>query len=281
MFARVSYRPKLLGSSLAVLLVGLLAPMALADDPTPTVWSQATTPAPGPARSIGSYSAGCVRGAQALPLKGPGYEVKRPERRRHFGHPALIEYITKLGERIEKTGLSCLAVGDLGQVRGGPAPNGHASHQTGLDVDLWFVPADASDQEAVVDLSTNRPTKTWTDRVPQLLRLAASDEHVARIFVNPAIKQQLCDTVQGDREWLSKLRPWYGHHEHFHVRLECPKDSPACESQAPIPPGDGCGELAWWLSEATKKERTQGVKKYGKRVGARPQLPKQCDEVAK
>jgi penicillin-insensitive murein endopeptidase len=77
---------------------------------------------------------------------------------------------------------------------------------------------------------------------------------VDRIFINPAIKKAMCESVpaNGDRSWLRKLRPWWGHDEHFHVRLACPADSPDCFVQAPMPDGDGCGaELESWLDRPT------------------------------
>jgi penicillin-insensitive murein endopeptidase len=74
-------------------------------------------------------------------------------------------------------------------------------------------------------------------------------EKVARIFVHPGIKQALCQ-AGADRGWLRKVRPWWGHDSHFHVRLRCPPGEPLCRDQDPAPPGDGCGqELSWWLSD--------------------------------
>jgi penicillin-insensitive murein endopeptidase len=81
-----------------------------------------------------------------------------------------------------------------------------------------------------------------------LLRLAADRPEVARIFVNPVIKAEVCKQAPGEA-WVGKLRPWVGHFSHFHVRLRCPANSPDCQSQAPIPPGNGCGELASWLKD--------------------------------
>ena len=43
-----------------------------------------------------------------------------------------------LADAATKQGLGVLSIGDLGQARGGPAPSGHVSHQSGLDVDIWF-----------------------------------------------------------------------------------------------------------------------------------------------
>ena len=245
-------------------------------------WSRAKGPADGPALSIGGYSAGCVQGAKALPLAGVNYTVMKPERHRNFGHPALVAFVEHIGKALEERHLAPLGVGDLGQARGGPAPNGHASHQNGLDVDLWFSPGGpGAAQQPMVDLLTNKPSPHYGERVPALLELAARDARVARIFVNAVIKRELCEKATGDRSWLAKLRPWHGHHEHFHVRLACPSDSPECQAQPPIPAGDGCNELDWWLSPESSKDRSKAGETYGKRVGAQPKLPDSCEKLVK
>ena len=248
-----------------------------------SVWSRAQNPAEGPALAIGGYSAGCVQGARALAFEQRGFRVMKPERRRNFGHPRLVEFVEQLGTRLTELELEPLGVGDLGQPRGGPAPNGHASHQNGLDVDLWFSPAPAAtaEQHPVVDLELQKPNQYWTPRVPKLLELAARDVRVDRIFVNAVIKKELCEHTEGDKSWLSKLRPWWGHYEHFHVRLACPSESPECQAQPPIPAGDGCGELEWWLSPESSKDRSKGGETYSKRVGATPKLPTTCKKVAR
>jgi len=267
----------------ALALAGCLAASSLTAG-AESVWSRAQAPALGPALAIGGYSSGCVQGARELAARSDGtrYRIMKPERKRTFGHPALIDFITSLSERLESKGQGPLAVGDLGQARGGPAPNGHASHQNGLDVDLWFaVGAAGNEQRSVVDLEKQKPSEYWSERVPILLELAASDPHVARIFVNALIKRQLCEQTTGERGWLSKLRPWWGHNEHFHVRLACPADSPECQAQPPLPAGDGCNELDWWLSPESSKDRSKGVEGYQKRVGAQPRLPDTCQKVAR
>jgi penicillin-insensitive murein endopeptidase len=224
-------------------------------------WVRVKAPTAGPASSIGAPSHGCIAGAKGLPLEGPGYQVVRPSRRRFFGHPALLLYLQALGREVAQAGLEDLYIADLGLPRGGPMPGGHASHQTGLDVDVFFDLAPkprlaAGRREDLVgdtlvaadDLGVD-PAR-WRPEHARLLALAAASDAVDRIFVHPAIKQQLCRTVAGERAWLHKLRPWYGHDAHFHVRLRCPSGSPACESEAEIPPGDGCDDtLAWWFVE--------------------------------
>jgi penicillin-insensitive murein DD-endopeptidase len=280
----------------AVLVAVHLTQTAEATDPA-SRWSLAKGPFDGPALAIGFYSAGCVQGARELPAQSESYTIMRPERRRMFGHPRLVEFVTALSQGMARLKLLPLGVGDLGQARGGPAPNGHASHQNGLDVDLWFSPGvPGGEQHSMVDPNTNSRSQHWSDRVPAMLELAANDARVDRVFVNPVIKKELCRHVPAlqepdpnakaatapvpvERPWLNKIRPWWGHDEHFHVRLACPDDSPGCQPQPPLPKGDGCGEIDWWLSPETAKDRQRGVETYGKRVGAKPKLPAPCGKL--
>ena len=99
-----------------------------------------------------------------------------------------------------------------------------------------------------------------------LLRRAAEDPRVARIFVNPAIKRAMCDwpgAGEGEASaYLAKIRPWYGHDAHFHVRLDCPEPTGACKGQAPPPPGDGCGApLDYWFTDEPYKSRPGATEK--------------------
>jgi len=108
------------------------------------------------------------------------------------------------------------------------------------------------------------------------LRLTANDAHVSRIFVHPIIKRDACNAETGDRTWLRKLRPWFGHDDHFHVRLLCPAEAPDCVSQAPVPAGDGCKELDWWFSPEAQEDRKKGQAKYQAKVGKAPGMPAEC-----
>jgi penicillin-insensitive murein endopeptidase len=202
----------------------------------------------------------------ALEPQGPGFEVLRRARRRFFGHPALVDYVRRLAAEARRAGLPALLVGDLAQPRGGPAPSGHGSHQSGLDVDLAYTrppdslwsPLDPERREtlefpAVVDPVRGTPTELWHPRILRLLELAASDPVVDRIFVHPTVKREACAAAAG-APWVSRLRPWWGHHDHFHVRLRCPAESPRCIGQPPVPLGDGCGaDLAWWFGEEARR----------------------------
>src|SRR5215470_11301086 len=59
---------------------------------------------------------------------------------------------------------------------------------------------------------TLNPQPAYTE----VVKTAAEDPSVTRIFVNAAIKKEMCSEVGTDRHWLAKVRPWWGHSEHFH-----------------------------------------------------------------
>jgi penicillin-insensitive murein endopeptidase len=273
-------------SAIAVLLLALFAGPAGAKD-----WGDVRGPAPGPTRLIGGPANGCIAGAQALPADGPGYQAVRLSRNRVWSHPQTVAYVKKLGAAAATLGLPPLYVGDLSQPRGGPMAFGHASHQNGLDADIWLnldpkpdlAPA-AREDIAITDLvlpderAIDR-TK-WRPEHARLLRAAAEFTEVDRVFVHFAIKKELCASATGERAWLRKIRPWYGHREHFHVRLACPAGSPDCTPQAAIAPGDGCdASLDWWFLDAEERRKTAPKPKAT--AAPRPKLPAACSEILK
>lgn len=247
-------------------------------------WQRVRKPVAGEALAIGNYSAGCLQGAARLPLDGPGYSVMRPSRQRYFGHPSLVAYLEALARRTKQSGVRIL-VGDLGRAPGGPMISGHASHQIGLDADIWFhFPARAPKaRERETWGAPSHVTasgalkKSWNDRYRQLLALAADDPAVDRIFVHAAIKKDMC-ARHADAPWLRKLRPWWGHDDHLHVRLVCPANSPACARQEEIAAGNGCGaELDWWFSAEAREELAKRKLAPAGRVF--PVLPDACADL--
>jgi penicillin-insensitive murein endopeptidase len=238
------------------------ADAALLSRPAKDLFSRQTKPIPLAARSIGFYSQGCLAGAVALPVNGPTWQVMRLSRNRNWGHPTLIAFLERLAGKAKKIGWKGLLVGDLSQPRGGPMPSGHNSHQVGLDADIWFTPMpdrklSREEREGVSAVDMVREDRldvdpqVWTHERTELVRSAALEPEVERIFVNAAIKKALCREAGSDRDWLAKVRPWSGHDHHFHVRIFCPADSPQCKPQPPPEPGDGCGhELDYWFSDA-------------------------------
>ncbi|HEY1544928.1 MAG TPA: penicillin-insensitive murein endopeptidase [Xanthobacteraceae bacterium] len=242
-----------------------LPPLAHPDDPkTPAkeLFGRRTTPAAGPSRSIGFYAHGCLEGAAELPINGPTWQVMRLSRNRNWGHPKLIKFLERLSAKAAKVGWPGLLVGDMSQPRGGPMITGHASHQVGLDADIWLTPMpdhtltrkereETSATMVVASSRTDVDPKVWTPAHLAVIKAAAEDPNTERIFVNAAIKKALCREAGSDRAWLHKVRPWWGHDYHFHVRIFCPADSPDCKTQPPPGTEDGCGkDLDWWFRDA-------------------------------
>lgn len=264
-------------SLILVLLMGLSA--CRSDNPTtPTVSTRQAVPvamqgveakqlfgakpeasAQSPA-SFGSYSKGCVAGGVQLAETGPTWQAMRLSRNRNWGHPEVIDYIQKVSAKAARQpGWEGLYVGDISQPRGGPMLTGHRSHQLGLDVDIWMLPPkrlnlSVAERESISSISMRRErgafvNSSWTRQHHEVLKAAASDPRVARIFVFPGAKVQMCKDEKGDRSWLRKVRPWWGHHYHFHVRLSCPKGAQGCVNQDPPPAGDGCKDAEKWVQD--------------------------------
>ena len=256
---------------LTLTLLCLWAPLVHAE-PAKYLFGSKNAPAELAPAAHGEYAKGCLAGGTELPETGPGWQAMRLSRNRNWGHPSAISFIERLSERVQAIGWPRLYIGDISQPRGGPMRSGHRSHQMGLDIDIWLLKPrqkllSRKQREKIGSPRTVSGTsvnKYWTAEHHQVVKAAASDPGVARIFVNAAIKQAMCwDEPQGgDRAWLRKIRPWYGHDAHFHVRLNCPPESPNCVPQAPIPAGDGCDEtLAWWFSDEARNPKPSGNKK--------------------
>ncbi|MGO2157664.1 MAG: penicillin-insensitive murein endopeptidase [Serratia proteamaculans] len=263
-------------------MLGIVALMVSGSAMALTPWQKIDHPVAGAPQAVGGFANGCVIGAQPLPLNSPDYQVMRPDQRRYFGHPDLLAFIQRLSSKANQKKLGTVLIGDMAMPAGGRFSSGHASHQSGLDVDIWLQlprqrwsaqqllkpqPIDlvSSDGKQVV-------ARQWQPQIETLIKAAAQDQEVTRIFVNPAIKQRLCLDAGADRVWLHKVRPWFGHRAHMHVRLRCPAGSLECKEQDTPPPGDGCGaELASWFVPH------QPSAKPGKPVP--PPLPPTCQTL--
>jgi len=235
------------------------------------LFGAAKQPAAIAAHSIGGYARGCLAGARALPVDGNAWQAMRLSRNRNWGHPELIQWIERFAVASQKEdGWPGLLVGDLSQPRGGPMLTGHASHQIGLDADIWLTPMpdrrlSNTEREQMSAVSMLAPgglavdPQQWSAARARIIKRAASSPKVERIFVHPAIKKALCegaDSMGKDRSWLSKVRAYWGHHYHFHVRLACPKDSASCKPQPSVGSDDGCGaELAGWFKKLTAPKK--------------------------
>ena len=254
--------PRTVGWMIALFLVATVASGAgpVAAQPVKFAFGAVSAPTTDKAAAHGSYSAGCLAGAVQVPESAPGWQAMRLSRKRNWGHPAIVAFIERLSRAAQREGWAGIYVGDVSQPRGGPMLTGHRSHQIGLDADIWLLrprslKLTVAEREAIGSPSLVRKSRlavnsSWTDAHARVLEAAAGDPSVARVFVNAAIKRRLCETADDDDAgWLRRIRPWWGHDSHFHVRLHCP-DGEDCTPQAPPPPGDGCDEtLAWWFTD--------------------------------
>jgi penicillin-insensitive murein endopeptidase len=234
-----------------------------AKQPAKELFAAKKLPSLGQAMAIGYYPRGCLQGGVELPTTGSSWQVMRLSRNRNWGHPSLVRFLEKFAPLAAKaTGWNGILIGDMAQPRGGPLPFGHLSHQIGLDVDIWFMPMpdhkltkdereDISAINVVSDDWMHINPKTWTPQHVAFIKTAAQQPEVERVLVNAAIKKELCRVEGSDHDWMSKVRPWYGHQDHIHVRLKCPADSPNCRKQPPVPGDDGCSAKAldYWFSD--------------------------------
>src|SRR3954451_14078635 len=181
-----------------------LPPLANPDDPkigAKELFGRKLLPAAMPTRVVGFYAKGCIAGAEALPLNGDAWQVMRLSRNRYWGHPDMVALVERLAAKAHKeAGWPGILVGDMSQPRGGPMITGHASHQVGLDADIWLTPMpnrrlsrnEREDMSAVMMVRDDRldiDPKVFTPGHLAVIRAAAQEPKVERIFVNAAIKK--------------------------------------------------------------------------------------------
>lgn len=286
-------------SAFVLSLCALSPQVAEAQQAAKEVFGRIPLPSVSAPQSYGFYTKGCISGAVAMPTDGPTWQAMRLERNRRWGHPKLIALLQKLSSEAVADGWPGLLVGDISQPRGGPMLTGHASHQVGLDADIWLTPMpnrrlteqERRDTSAITMLKDNGnslyvdPAK-WSNSRAKLLKRAASYPEVERMFVHPGIKKVMCETYGADRAndfWMIKIRPYYGHHYHFHIRLKCPSDSANCKKQDPVPAsGNGCDKsLDWWFTAEpwTPAKPKPGTKPVKPRVVTVADLPNACTGV--
>ncbi|UXU75871.1 MULTISPECIES: penicillin-insensitive murein endopeptidase [unclassified Paracoccus (in: a-proteobacteria)] len=279
-------------ATLALAALGMAQPVA-GDPLAKDVFGSAPGPTGGAAAAIGFYSKGCVSGAVALPETGPTWQAMRLSRNRYWGHPELVSFLIGLSGAARQAGWQGLYIGDMSQPRGGPMLSGHASHQMGLDADIWMLPPHSLNlspaareklsSQSVVNKAGTAPSALWSPAHMAIMRAAARDPRVERIFVDPVAKVAMCQAAGGDRAWLRKIRPINNHDYHFHVRLRCPAGS-ICQPQDPPPPGDGCEEAAEWIRNRIDPSRVKPVPPDPNYRHPRSfrlsEMPRQCQIVA-
>ena len=285
-------RKFLTAAALALAGLGMAQPLQ-ADPLAKDVFGATPGPTAGQPAAIGFYSMGCVSGAVQLPETGPTWQAMRLSRKRNWGHPDMINLLIGLSQAARQAGWQGLYIGDISQPRGGPMTSGHASHQMGLDADIWMLPPSslhlsAAQREKLSSVSVvNRAgtglSAAWNPGHMSIIRAAARDPRVERIFVDPVVKVAMCQMEGGNRAWLRKVRPINNHDYHFHVRLSCPAGS-VCRQQDAPPPGDGCDEAAEWIKNRIDPSRVKPVPPDPNYRHPRSyrlsEMPRQCQVVA-
>jgi murein endopeptidase len=198
--------------------VATTAPAPLPPVLTPTATPTPTpVPAARPSRAVGlPWKGRLVRGRQ-LPPEGPGYVtwdpiLKRVGNRgwRRWGTERLLDTVRGVvaAYAVRHPDAPPVLVGDLSRPRGGDfGPRfggiGHASHQNGLDADVYYPRLDRRLRRA---------------RRPDLVDRAAAQELVdafvragaVYVFVGPSLD------LRGPR---GIVQPLVNHDDHLHVRL--------------------------------------------------------------
>lgn len=251
-----------------------------------------TNPTPGESKSIGGYSSGCLLGGKTFSGKEKGIVISQKRRGRFWAHSQLIDLLVETGEFSHQRFKKKIILGDLSLSRGGPTFGGHNSHQNGLDVDIWFEMASkeppmniVETQEMKTVLVKNGFNKDFSESTEIILKFLSQDSRVARIFVHPEIKRYLCVEKSNlfSVESLRKIRPWYGHDDHLHLRLKCPESDTQCINQTDPPEGSGCDQLDWWFSEEAKLESSKRVYTYDSQkddyIEKNKNLPQECQEI--
>ncbi len=275
--------------ALSLALACALLPGAPGAQTAQALFSAKATPSSHAPHPVGSNARGCLAGGVQLPESGATWQAMRLSRNHYWGHPDTLAFVERLGRQAVALGWSGLYVGDIGQARGGPVP-GHASHQIGLDVDIWMLPPTRLDlsraeRERLSSISVKAANErdvnaNWTPIHHALLEAAARDPAVERIFVTAPAKLRMCADAPGqNRPWLAKIRPWWSHDTHFHVRLNCPAGAAGCVRPDPLPAGDGCADAIWWVTDALAPPDPNAPATPPRSPLRLADLPPQCAQV--
>lgn len=282
----------------AAVLIGMALPASAQSPLAKDVFGRVGGPTAGNAVAVGTYNKGCFNGGAQLPQSGPTWQAMRLSRNRNWGHPELVNFLIGLSQAATKMGWRGLYVGDMSQPRGGPMLTGHASHQLGLDADIWMLPPSSlnlspAQRESLSSisvvagngLSVNR---NWTASHAAIIQSAAMDPRVDRIFLDAAIKVAMCQANNNRGAWLQKLRPTPNHDYHFHVRLHCPRGSSGCTntaaSVASLSGNDnGCGaamqELQYRANPGSRPRGKADPNYRHPRTFRLSEMPRQCQVI--
>jgi len=206
--------------ALLVLAAAAAAPAAVAQVPPPDLPASEPVvqpPAAVPSRAVGLPWRGRLVGGVLLPPYGVGYLSWDPIRKqipnrpwRRWGTDRLVALLQWVAAEFEAAHPfhPVVLIGDLSRPRGGVFDErfgglGHASHQNGLDADVFYPRTDG------------RPRSAWRPgQVDRVLAQDLVDRFVAagaeRVFVGPRLG------LRGPRR---VVQPLVHHNDHLHVRI--------------------------------------------------------------
>ena len=188
-----------------------------------------------------------LRGGAPRPEAPAHYTVWRPAR--SYARPEMVEVLTATAEALAwaRPDADPLAVGDISKRGGGPLP-GHASHRTGLDVDVGLygtggkvhpyglgdIPTDEIDVEAMWIVIREMLATGLVERI------LYNRHHIRRIkqhvIQTGALTQEEAEAVLLDlvpKDVWSRtgvVQHHRGHHDHLHVRVRCDAVPPPADT---------------------------------------------------
>lgn len=238
------------------------------------------------AESIGKYQKGCQTEAVSYAFGG---NVKRifDDRDTAWGQKELIAVIEKVAKKVKEQSLGVLRLGNLSDKDGGNMHPHSVSHQLGLDADISFIVDPKSPVKgafkSVLDSKKKKVNrKLLTKESLLVMKLFAQEANVERLLVHPLVKKEICERLPKEK-WMGKIRPWWKHDDHFHLRISCPKGNTECVPQNPPPDHDDCDSEAyhWWFSQEAEDIRQGRQKKPARKTKKSTPYPLRCQHLYK
>lgn len=199
-------------------------------------------------QAYGDYDHGKLRNASSLleqqkTLKLEHlFEISFSDRNTFYGTQEMMDIIELIGKKMSQSG-DKLYVGNISKIMGGQLPPS-VSHQIGMDADLGYPTSRGQVKFPVVVDRQKRIFNTFaysTQKTYELFKFLVSQNNVtvAKIFVDQQIINDLCtyakrnNELTGDqaaltRKMFNSLSHVDGHGDHFHLRLMCTDNQPAC-----------------------------------------------------
>jgi murein endopeptidase len=199
---------------------------------------------PSRSESVGLPYGGSLREPQRL-LPHPGYVIRDPQRA--YGTEETVSWLYDAFESLrEKQGRGPrVRVHDISLPKGG-FMRGHASHQSGRDVDLSLFRKKCRDQ--ICPFARMSPEEIDAERQWALLRHMLERGRLEAVFLDYSLQKPLYEQAKKEGATEAQLREWFqfprgsdnpkgvirhyrNHKDHAHIRFVCPKTDGECVSR--------------------------------------------------